>query len=236
MPHAGYRYSGAVAASAYLRIEAARHSIRRVVVLGPSHRVPLRGLGLSSAGGWATPLGIVPISADAGRKLRDLPWIAVNDRAHAAEHSLEVQLPFLQTVLDDVELVPLVVGDASPTEVSAVIDAVWTASDTLVVVSTDLSHYRSYREAVTLDARTAAAIVAGRAGDVADHDACGARAVRGLLRAAGRRGLEVELLDLRNSGDTTGDEEQVVGYGAFALIGTRAGPRDLGPARSPSQS
>lgn len=217
VPHAGYVYSGAVAASAYLRIEPARHRIRRVVLLGPSHRVPLRGLALSSADAWATPLGLVPLDPGAGATLRDLPGVGVDDRAHGPEHSLEVQLPFLQTVLDDFALVPLVVGDAATDEVAAAIDALWSGPETLVVVSTDLSHYHPYADAVRLDTRTAAAVATLRPDDITDRDACGARPLRGLLRTAGRRHLSVRQLDLRNSGDTAGDKERVVGYGAFAV-------------------
>lgn len=216
VPHAGYVYSGPVAASAYLRIEAARASIRRVVLLGPSHRVPLRGLALSSADVWATPFGCVSIDTEAANLLREFPLVGVNDMAHGPEHSLEVQLPFLQTVLDDFALVPLVVGAASTDEVASVIEALWTGADTLLVVSTDLSHYHSYDDAVHLDTRTAAAIAALRPEHITDDAACGARPLRGLLRVADKRHLSIEQLDLRNSGDTAGDGHSVVGYGAFA--------------------
>lgn len=216
VPHAGYIYSGPIAASAYLRIAPARTSIRRVVLLGPSHRVPLRGLALSSADAWETPLGLVPLDTDGGA-LRAFDFVTVDDRPHASEHSLEVQLPFLQTVLDDFVLVPLVVGNASATEVATVLDALWSGTGTVVVVSTDLSHYHRYEEAVRLDARTAAAVAARKFDAIDDHDACGARPLRGLLHAAAERDLTVETIDLRNSGDTAGDRERVVGYGAFAL-------------------
>jgi AmmeMemoRadiSam system protein B len=217
VPHAGYVYSGPVAASAYLRIEPRRASIRRVVLLGPSHRVPLRGLALSSADVWATPFGDVSIDAEASSLLREFPLVGINDVAHAREHSLEVQLPFLQAVLDDFALVPLVVGLAGTEEVASVIEALWTGADTLVVVSTDLSHYHPYDDAVRLDSRTAAAIAALRAEHITDDAACGARPLRGLLRVADERRLSIEQLDLRNSGDTAGDRISVVGYGAFAV-------------------
>jgi len=217
VPHAGYVYSGPIAASAYLRVAPARSVIRRVVLLGPSHRVPLRGLALSSAGAWATPLGLVPLDASAAERLRGIATVSVDDVAHAPEHSLEVQVPFLQSVLDDFTLVPLVVGDASSDEVAAVLDALWSGPETLVVVSTDLSHYHGYAEAVERDARTAAVVVARRPDRLADHDACGSRPLRGLLQAADERHLTVTPLDLRNSGDTAGDKERVVGYGAFAI-------------------
>lgn len=217
VPHAGYVYSGPIAASAYLRVAPARQRIRRVVLLGPSHRVPLRGLGLSSASAWATPLGTVAIDADAGAPLADLAHVGIDDHAHAHEHSLEVQLPFLQTVLDDFVLVPIVVGDATADEVAMVLHRLWSPADTLVVVSTDLSHYHRYEEAVRLDAATAGAIAARSARSIGDDDACGARGVRGLLATALDLDLSVEALDVRNSGDTAGDRDRVVGYGAFAV-------------------
>ena len=217
VPHAGLVYSGPIAASAYLRLAAERATVRRVVLLGPSHRVPLRGIGLTGATEWRTPLGPVPIDHRDDAALLALPFVSVTDDAHAPEHSLEVQLPFLQVVLDEFELLPMIVGSAGPDEVAAAIDAVWASPDTAVIVSTDLSHYHRYADAVQLDARTAAAIVARRGSDIADLDACGARPLRGLLRAAVARDLGVEQLDLRNSGDTAGDRDRVVGYGAFAL-------------------
>jgi AmmeMemoRadiSam system protein B len=217
VPHAGYVYSGAIAASAYARIIPARSTIRRVVLLGPSHRVYVRGLAVPGVDAFRTPLGIVPIDADARRIALDLPGVRVDDRAHADEHSLEVQLPFLQSVLDDFVLLPFSVGDAALDEVAAVLEACWGGPETLVVISTDLSHYHRYDEATRLDARTAAAIVARRPEAVDDHDACGAYPLRGLLQVASERGLSVEQLDLRNSGDTAGDHHRVVGYGAFAV-------------------
>jgi AmmeMemoRadiSam system protein B len=217
VPHAGYVYSGPVAASAYLRIEPARHRVRRVVLLGPSHRVPLRGLALSSFPLWASPLGPVALDTEAAAALAGMSWVGTDDGAHRPEHSLEVQLPFLQSVLDDFELVPLVVGAASTSEVAEVIDALWSGMETIVIVSTDLSHYHRYHDAVRLDARTVAAIAALRPGDIADLDACGARPLRGLLDTAHRRQLAVETLDVRNSGDTAGGRDRVVGYGAFAI-------------------
>jgi AmmeMemoRadiSam system protein B len=217
VPHAGYVYSGPIAASAYLRVAARRDTVRRVVLLGPSHRVSLRGLAVSSADAFETPLGLVPIDAELRSMVLGLPMVTVNDSAHAGEHSLEVQLPFLQTVLDDFTLLPLVVGDASPDEVATVLDRCWTRPDTLVVISTDLSHYLPYADAVRLDARTAAAIAALRPDEIHGPDACGARPLRGLLTLAAARQLAVEQLDLRNSGDTAGDRDRVVGYGAFAV-------------------
>jgi AmmeMemoRadiSam system protein B len=218
VPHAGYIYSGAIAASAYERISPAHSTTRRVVLLGPSHRAHVRGLALPSVDAFETPLGLVPIDAAGRAAALALPAVKIDDRAHGEEHSLEVQLPFLQTVLDEFRLLPLSVGDATTDEVAAVLEACWGGPETLVVISTDLSHYHHYDEAVGLDAHTAAAIVSGRPDAVGDQAACGARPVRGLLKVASGRGLTVEQLDLRNSGDTAGDRHQVVGYGAFAVV------------------
>ncbi|MDH3706489.1 MAG: AmmeMemoRadiSam system protein B [Acidimicrobiia bacterium] len=215
VPHAGLVYSGPVAASAYRRLAPARADIGRVVLLGPSHHVPLRGLALSTARAWQTPLGTVPVHFPAG--VLDLGPVGTSDRAHAPEHSLEVQLPFLQTVLDDFEIVPLLVGAADADEVATVIEHLWDGPDTVVVVSTDLSHYHPYERARELDARTAAAIVARRHADITADAACGAHPLRGLLRLADHKHLDVTSLDNRNSGDTAGDRSRVVGYGSFAL-------------------
>ncbi len=218
VPHAGYVYSGAVAASAFSLLSPHRHAIRRVVLLGPSHRVFLNGIGVTSADAWDTPLGRVPIDDSARSTVLAVAWVRVDDRAHAPEHSLEVELPFLQTVLDDFVLLPLVVGDATDTQVADTIDIVWDGPDTVVVVSTDLSHYLPHDEAMRRDTRTADAIVANHPSAIAGEDACGNRGLRGLLVAARRRDLDVRRIDLRNSGDTAGNTERVVGYGAFAIF------------------
>lgn len=218
VPHAGYVYSGPVAASAYLRVSSARATIRRVVLLGPSHRVAVEGMGVTGADGFATPLGLVPIDAAGRSTVLTVPSVRVDDAAHQLEHSLEVQLPFLQTILDEFMLLPLVVGDASPTMVSTVLDQCWGGPETLIVVSTDLSHYLSYDDAAGVDAETAAAIRDRRSDRIGSRDACGSRPLRGLLEAAVARDLSVEQIDLRNSGDTAGGRERVVGYGAFALV------------------
>jgi AmmeMemoRadiSam system protein B len=217
VPHAGYVYSGPIAASAYLRVAPAHAVIRRVVLLGPSHRVYLDGLAVPSDDEFDGPLGRVRIDRDLRDVVRVLPGVVVHDRPHRDEHSLEVQLPFLQTVLDHFTLLPISVGNASPDQVATVLEAVWGGPETLVVISTDLSHYHAYDEASRLDARTAAAIVTRRPDDIADDDACGARPLRGLLRVAIGHDLSVQQLDLRNSGDTAGDRHRVVGYGAFAV-------------------
>lgn len=215
-PHAGYIYSGPIAASAYALLEGARERIERVVLLGPAHRVPVRGLALPGADAFETPLGAVPIDAEGARTLAALPQVEVHARAHAHEHSLEVHLPFLQQTLGDFLLLPLVVGDASTEEVAEVLQAVWGGPETLIVVSSDLSHYLSYTDARRTDQGTARSIVALDA--TLDHlQACGATPVNGLLTVARRRGLRIEQLDLRNSGDTAGDRARVVGYGAWAM-------------------
>ena len=217
VPHAGYVYSGAIAASAFARIAPSHQRIERVVLLGPSHRVPLRGMAVPSVDSFETPLGGVPIDAEMRAVVLALPAVATDDEPHRLEHSLEVELPFLQTVLDDIRLLPVSVGDATTDEVATVLDAAWAGPETLIVISTDLSHYHHYGEAIRLDARTAAAIVAADHHAIGDRDACGSRPLRGMLRAVAARKLTVEQLDLRNSGDTAGDRNRVVGYGAFAI-------------------
>ena len=217
VPHAGYVYSGAVAASAFRRLTLAAERIRRVVLLGPSHRVHVRGMAVPSVDAFDTPLGTVTIDAELRDAIRDLPAVVVDDAPHRHEHSLEVELPFLQTVLERFTLLPLSIGDARGEEVAAVLDALWGGPETLIVVSTDLSHDHHYDDAVGLDLRTAAAIVAADADAISERDACGSRPLHGLLRAAAARSLRVEQIDLRNSGDTAGDRHRVVGSGAFAV-------------------
>jgi len=215
-PHAGYIYSGPIAASAYALTAPLRARVKRVVLLGPTHRVAVRGLALPGCRWFETPLGRVNIDEDAISALRGLPQVTTSAAAHAEEHSLEVHLPFLQTLLGDFELVPLAVGYAEPSEVAAVIDALWGGEETLIVVSSDLSHYLDYGEAQRVDRATAQAIVELRT-DIDHGCACGATPVTGLALAARRRGLHACLVDLRNSGDTAGAKNRVVGYGAFAF-------------------
>lgn len=215
-PHAGYPYSGPTAACAYRQLARRRDSIRRVVLLGPAHRVYLQGMALPSTDAFATPLGDVPIDRAGVEQALAVPGTQVSDEAHAFEHSLEVHLPFLQTVLADFELVPVVVGICPAREVQALLEALWGGDETLIVVSSDLSHFHSYDEAREIDANTTARIEA-RDASLVGEEACGAYAVNGLLLAARARGLEVRTLDTRNSGDTAGDRRRVVGYGAYAL-------------------
>jgi MEMO1 family protein len=217
-PHAGYIYSGPIAASVYALIAPARERITRVVLLGPTHRVAVRGLALPGVVAFTTPLGTVEIDLDAIEALRGLPQVVVSPQAHALEHSLEVHLPFLQTMLERFMLVPLAVGDASPQEVAAVLDRLWGGPETLIVVSSDLSHYLPYAEAQAVDRATAQAIL-DFATDISHEQACGATPVTGLALVARQRGLKGKLIDLRNSGDTAGDRNRVVGYGSFAFYG-----------------
>lgn len=216
-PHAGYRYSGPIAGRAYARLRSARGQVTRVVLLGPAHFVALSGLAVTAADRWVTPLGPVEVDDAARRAVLEVPAVVAADHPHAGEHSLEVHIPFLQRLLGSFQLVPIVVGRATPDTVAAVLDTVWGGPETLIVVSTDLSHYYDHDTATVLDRRTAAAVVAGRADDIGPEDACGALAVRGLLIAARRHGLRTALIELGTSADTVGPRDRVVGYGSFAL-------------------
>jgi len=216
VPHAGYVYSGAVAARAYRELAAARGIVRRVVVLGPAHRVPVRGLAAPGVDAFETPLGRVALDRAALRSLADLPQVVPSDRAHALEHALEVQLPFLQTVLGEFSLVPLAVGTAGVDEVAEVLERLWDGAETLLVVTTDLSHYHAYSEARRIDAATLARIAA-RATDIDHEEACGATPLNGLLACARKRDIPVRFLAACNSGDSAGGKESVVGYSSFAL-------------------
>ena len=223
-PHAGYIYSGPIAASAYARFAPARNRISQIVLLGPAHRVPFQGLAVPSAEGFATPLGVVPVDHAAINHIVSLPQAQVLDEAHAAEHSLEVHLPFLQRMFRDFTLVPLVVGAASPADVAEVLRTLWNGPETLIVVSSDLSHYHDYETARRLDGETARAIGELDGDGISDEGACGRAPIRGLLVEAKRLGLSANLIDLRNSGDTAGARDRVVGYASF-LFGAEAGPK-----------
>lgn len=215
-PHAGYIYSGPVAASVYALLKPARGLVRRVVLLGPTHRVAVRGLALADADAFATPLGPVAVDPEAVAEVRRLPQVGVHGAAHAWEHSIEVHLPFLQTVLEEFAFVPLAVGYAEPDEVAEVLETLYGGPETLIVVSSDLSHYLPYAKAQAVDRETCRAIL-DLATDITHEQACGATPVNGLAFAARRRSLVPRLVDLRNSGDTAGDRSRVVGYGAFAF-------------------
>lgn len=214
-PHAGYIYSGPVAASAYARLTSQASSIRRVVVLGPAHRVGFSGLAAPDVTAFETPLGQVEVDIQAIDRLLDLPWVERSDYPHAQEHSLEVHLPFLQTILREFNLVPLLVGQAGVGQVAEVIDRLWGGDETLIVISSDLSHYLDYDAASAIDARTSRAIEELRGEDIEMAQACGCLPVQGLLRVAKQRGLHCQTVDLRNSGDTAGPRDHVVGYGAY---------------------
>ncbi|GIX50231.1 MAG: MEMO1 family protein [Limisphaera sp.] len=222
-PHAGYVYSGPVAGSAFRPWAGAGDRIERIVLIGPSHHVWFEGIALPRAGAFVTPLGRVPVDREAVERIADLPQVCLFDPAHAAEHSLEVELPFLQVLLDRFTIVPLVVGEASDQEVAEVLDRLWGGPETRIVVSSDLSHYHPYEMAVRLDRATAEAIEEGRAESLTSRNACGFRAIRGLLRAQAARNLAAETVDLRNSGDTAGPRDRVVGYGAFQFEARPAG-------------
>jgi len=216
VPHAGYIYSGPVAASAYAQLADLRGRIRRVVLLGPTHRVYVRGLALPEAERFATPLGEVPLDREGMQRLAGLPQVTTSAAAHQMEHSLEVQLPFLQQVLGDFQLLPLAVGEATAAEVAEVLEQVWGGDETLIVVSSDLSHFLPDEEARKVDGRTVDAILALDS-HLSHEQACGATPVNGLLLAAKRHGLRAVKLDVCNSSDTAGDPDRVVGYAAFAF-------------------
>jgi len=217
VPHAGYIFSGPVAASAYAQLKNIRHIVKRVILLGPCHRVPLRGLATSSADYFETPLGSIRLDHEAIKQIASLPQIEEFDLTHEQEHSLEVQLPFLQEVLDDFSLVPLVVGDTNAEEVSEVLERLWGGDETLIVISSDLSHYHDYNTARAMDNETCLAIEEMNPAAIHYDQACGRNPVVGLLTAANKHGLHATTLDLRNSGDTAGDKSSVVGYGAWAF-------------------
>jgi AmmeMemoRadiSam system protein B/AmmeMemoRadiSam system protein A len=216
VPHAGYIYSGGVAASAYDAVRAARGIVRRVVLLGPVHRVAVRGLATVSDAAFATPLGEVPIDREALDSLGDLPQVVTSDAAHALEHSLEVQLPFLQKTLGSFKLVPFAVGMANVAEVAQVIERLWGGPETLIVISTDLSHYHGYAEAKQIDGNTISRI-SSYVTDLNHEEACGATPLNGLLAVAKKKGMSPKLLAACNSGDTAGGRDQVVGYSSFGL-------------------
>jgi AmmeMemoRadiSam system protein B len=217
VPHAGYIYSGPIAASAYRLLRPLHQRIREVVLLGPSHRVGFQGMALSSAEAFATPLGEVAIDHGHDESLLALPGVSVMDEAHRMEHSLEVHLPFLQVVLDSFRLIPIVVGDAPAAQVASVLEALWGGDETLIVISSDLSHYNEYAVAQHMDHATSVAIEELRYEDLDYEDACGRNPISGLLYYSRTHGLHGQAIDVRNSGDTAGPRDQVVGYGAYVF-------------------
>ena len=214
-PHAGYIYSGRTAAHAFAALHSGRSASRRVVVIGPAHYVAVRGIAVPTADAFETPLGRVPVDRGAVADMADLPFVVTADAPHAPEHALEVELPFLQAVLGSFTLVPLLVGDAAPEQVSQALGRIW--DEALIVVSSDLSHFLDYDTARRRDAATAAAIERGDWALLGPADACGFLPIAGLLVQAGQRGLKAERLALCNSGDTAGSRDRVVGYGAWAF-------------------
>ncbi len=216
VPHAGYIYSGPTAATAYARLSAGRDTIKRVVLLGPVHRVPVNGLALPGVSVFATPLGRVQVDLDAITAIENMPQVVESVAAHALEHSLEVQLPFLQTVLEDFTLVPLAVGDATAEQVAEVLERLWGGPETVIVISSDLSHFLPYETARAIDKETVDNIL-NLHGPLNHQQACGGTPVNGLMLAARQHHLHPKLLDLRNSGDTAGDKNRVVGYASIAF-------------------
>ncbi|BAE52510.1 AmmeMemoRadiSam system protein B [Paramagnetospirillum magneticum] len=234
-PHAGWVYSGPVAAGAYALLKPFRGSWSRVVLLGPSHRVAFQGMALSSADQWASPLGAVPLDKDWSR-LAGVAGVGVLDQAHAQEHSLEVHVPFLQATIGEFTLLPVVIGDSSPEMVAGLLEALWGGDETLIVISTDLSHYLPYEQCRSTDGQTVAAIEHMDAAALSRDGACGRLPVGGLLTAAKRRGLEIVTLDVRNSGDTAGPKDRVVGYGAWALFETETRMSDADQIKAVGQT
>lgn len=215
-PHAGYVYSGPIAGSALAPLGREADQIARIVLLGPAHRVPVRGLALPGVDGFETPLGVVPVDAELVDRVLDLPQVGISQAAHVPEHCLEVELPFLQVLLGRFSILPLLVGDSTPGEVAEVLEQIWGGPETRIVISSDLSHYLEYSQARRVDETTADEVLALRS-PISPDQACGAGAINGLLVAAVDHGLTASVLDLRSSGDTAGDRSRVVGYGAFAF-------------------
>ena len=216
-PHAGYIYSGPIAGTVYAPLAQVRTDIRRVVILGPAHRVACRGLAVSGADAFDTPLGPVWVDKAAVERILALPQVQHFEETHAQEHSLEVQLPFLQRILEDFTIVPIVVGDASPTEIDQVLEALWGGPETLIVISSDLSHYHDYETAKAYDGAASKAIELLQPASIKDHQACGRQPIKGLLKRSLALDLRATTLDLRNSGDTEGKRDRVVGYGGYVF-------------------
>lgn len=217
VPHAGYVYSAPVAASAYKQLQPLRHKIHQVILLGPSHHVALNGIATPVDDYFSTPLGPIKVNRGLCERFESLSFVQKNNSAHVREHSLEVQLPFLQEVLENFELTPLVVGDCDPDDIAKLLEMIWGDDETLVVISTDLSHYHSYPVAKQLDEQTSIAIENCQPENITYSDACGRAPLNGLLALAKQKHLNIKTLDLRNSGDTAGNKQRVVGYGAYVV-------------------
>lgn len=224
VPHAGYMYSGNIAARAYVTLDNIADRIERVVLIGPAHRVRLKGLAITDVQYFRTPLGDIPIDIPATRQLLTLPQVQVMDAAHWQEHSLEVQLPFLQVSLGEFSVVPVVIGDATPSEVDQVIELLWGGPETLVIISSDLSHYLDYETARYIDRSTSEAVEHFRFDLIDFNQACGCIGMQALLRVAKRKGMAVHTLGLCNSGDVAGGRDNVVGYGSWAFTPTAPTP------------
>ena len=216
VPHAGYIYSGSTAALAYRSLNNRRSTIKRVVLLGPAHRVYVRGMAIPSVDAFQTPLGNIKLDKSTMQEITDMPGVLVSDEAHAQEHSIEVHLPFLQALLDDFILLPIVVGECDAVTVANLLDSIWSTPETLIVISSDLSHFHDYETAQAIDAQTCQRIL-NRNTDLRGDEACGARAINGLMQSRHAQSLKVELLSACNSGDTAGSRDRVVGYGSFLL-------------------
>jgi AmmeMemoRadiSam system protein B len=213
-PHAGYPFSGPIAGSAFGSVNSVT---QKVVLIGPAHRAQFTGMALAEASVFDTPLGPVPVHLETIEQLATLPFVSFLSAAHAQEHSLEVELPFLQRILGEFSIIPVLVGTASDDDVAALLDLVWGGPETIIVVSSDLSHYNDYATAQAIDRRTAEVIAELQPNQIGPDQACGHAAIRGLLEVARGRKLRTRCLDLRNSGDTAGSRNRVVGYGAFVF-------------------
>jgi MEMO1 family protein len=216
-PHAGYIYSGGIAGIAFAQLRERASKIERVVLIGPAHYVPVRGIAVPTTDRFETPLGSVQVDRNALAKIAELPWVVAHDAAHAPEHALEVELPFLQMMLGNFRLVPLLVGDAEPRDVAQTLARIWGGAETLIAISSDLSHYHDYDTAKRLDAATAGAIERGEWGELRSDNACGYLPIAGFLIEAAQRGFKADRLAMCNSGDTAGDRHRVVGYGAWVF-------------------
>ncbi len=216
VPHAGYIYSGAIAAIAYAQCWAKRECIKRVVLLGPAHRIHLEGIACSGVEAFSTPLGWIKVDEAAEEMIKDFPPVWVCKEAHQFEHSVEVQLPFIQRVFPNAQCVPLVVGDTSPADIAHVLETLWGGDETLILISSDLSHFLPYTAACQKDRLTSEAIL-NLNETISPDQACGCMPLNGLLHLAKKKALQPKVLDLRNSGDTAGDKNRVVGYGSFGL-------------------